>query len=186
MVKNKTELLTRTIVVAVTAAAAAFASYLLFRTDETHITTTEPKKNTSVLVCQTKAMDGGFFSTRNTYNVEQKIKIIFTESMPDKLNYLYNGTYVSTEAASKANDVLHADYNIYMGIDAEKLTPNFSIVNNTLVINLFASRDQMDVKVGKLFFLTDNETENFFEHKDEDLKELYQGKGFSCELEIKQ
>lgn len=105
--------------------------------------------------------------------------------MPDKLNYLFDGTYASAEAASKANDVLHADYNIYMAIDAEKLTPNFSIVDNTLKINLFANRNQMDTKVGKLFFLNDAETENFAKYKDEDLKELYQNKGFSCELEIK-
>lgn len=182
---KKTKLLMKVAIVVAITAGVAFALYLLFHTKRTYVTTTESKKNTSVLICEAKTTKDGFFNTYDAYDIEQKIKIVFIENMPDKLNYLYNGTYVSAEVASKASGLLHADYNIYMGIDTEKLTPNFSIIDNTLKINLFASRNQMDTRVGKIFFLTNEEVKNFNTYKDKDLKELYQNKGFSCELETK-
>lgn len=181
---KKTKLIIGTTATVVIAAGVAFALYLLFRTTETRITNTGKDAKMSVLVCQAMAAaDEGFFDTSGTHNIKQTIKITFTGDKSDKLSYTYEGTYSSSADASKANDNLHADYNNYMGADAEKLTPNFSAINDTLKISLFASKNQINAKTGKLFYLSGEEVAKFAEYTDTSLKELYKGKGFSCELE---
>lgn len=183
---EKTKLAIGAIATVAITAGVAFALYLLFYTNETHVTMVEDEVETSVLVCRAMTvLDDSFFDTSNVLNVEQEVKTIFNDNMPDKLNYLYSGDYVSAEGASKANDLLHADYNIYMADKAESLTPTFSIIDNKLRINLFADKNQMNSRVGKLFFLSNEEVADFVKYKAEDLMKLYQNKGFSCELEIK-
>lgn len=183
---KKVKLIIGTTATVAIAVGVALALYLLFRTTETHTTTVETKTETSILTCQAMAASGdSFFDTKNALNVEQKIKMTFTEGVPNKLNYLYEGSYASVETADKASNLLHADYNIYMADKAESLTPNFSVIDNELKINLFADKSQMNAKVGRLFFLSSDEATNFTSYKDEDLMRLYQNKGFSCKLETK-
>lgn len=183
---KKARLSIGTIAIVVIIVGVAFALYLLFRTTETHTAIAETKTTTSIIICKIiSVFDDGFFDTKNTLDVEQGIKVTFVEDVPDKLNYLYEGNYASNEIANRANDLLHADYNIYMGSEAESLAPAFSIFDNKLKINLLASRDQINVKNGKLFFLSSKEIVNFASYKDENLMELYESKGFSCKLETK-
>lgn len=181
---KKSKILIGTTATVVITAGVAFALYLLFRLTETRITTTGNETKTTALVCQAMAAaDEDFFNPSGAHNFKQKIKITFMGSRPDKLNYIYEGTYGSAAEASKANDNLHADYNNYMGINAEDLNPVFSTIDNILKISLFTNKNQINNKAGRMFYLSNVEVSNFAEYTDTDLKEMYQKKGFSCELE---
>jgi|GEM_PF-2617585 len=180
---KKTKLIIETTATVAITVGVASALYLLFQTSETHITTAWPEVKTGILVCQAMAAtDEGFFNTNGAHSVGQEVKITFMGDRLDKLNYAYEGIYSSSAEATKANDNLHADYNIYMGIDAEKFTPNFSVIEDMLKINLFAEQKQMNAKIGKIFYLSSEEVANLTNYTDMELKELYQNKGFSCEL----
>lgn len=158
---------------------------LFFNKHETHISDKGENKIVTALDCTTRSIDEAFFTSEIANTITNQIKITFNQNKIDKLFYSFEGIYRSKEIAEQDETNLHARYNIHMGkygINPEILTPTFSTVNTKMRINLYAkNREIISRGVGLLFFINDEDINNFLEYSKDQVTNFYKEKGFSCD-----
>ena len=136
------------------------------------------------MVCTSKDGNIGVFVSNRAKKVENKIKVFFENKVFNKISYNYTGEFETEEVAEDAKDIYLADYNIYMGeqgVSASILVPTFSQSDNTVLINLVTSRDDISATTARFFFLESIEYNNIKNFPKERIRELYMKKGFICE-----
>lgn len=153
-----------------------------FKSKETHISNKTTDIKVGVLNCEAGQPVDPFFASNTVLNSDHELKVIYGGGGIEKINYIYNGEYASNDAADKAGSQLHADYNIYMSKDAESLYPTFSVVENKLKISLYVEYRKLNTKNATLFFMNADEYQDLGDYSIDDLKSLYENKGFSCEI----
>lgn len=135
------------------------------------------------LVCAAGEVEGMFFSNGAVSEVKNEIKILFSGSKMNKIFYSYTGEYQSEETAKKVNDIMHADYNTYMGRSGayqESLLPTFAYIGSMERIDLSSGIGELNTVTARLFFLDGEEIDNIKEYSISEWKEFYEDKGFSC------
>lgn len=166
-------------VVLVVALAAIFLVNV-FRSKETYTSIPTKEEQVSAVVCTAGDLEGGFFRKNNAGDFRQEIKVTFNGEKIDKLNYNLIAKYSDDEAAKKASSDFHANYNIYMGKEAENLTPTFNHSGVNIKINLFADEKNLSKLAGRVFFLDGDEYVNFFRLTKDRVTKIYKAIGFVC------
>ncbi len=144
---------------------------------------TIPDSTISAVTCTATNPEEAFFSTpTSVLGGSHEIKITSTKnSAVDKVFYTYETNYASNEDASKAEAQFRANYNKALTIDnAEKLSPNFSVINNKLQITLFGDVSELTSITAQPFFITADDFKSISNFDVPTLTELYQSKGFTC------
>ena len=162
------------------AAVAIFSSFL--KSEETYISAETSGIRVGALNCKTSQPSDSFFVSNTALNNDHELKVTYSGERIGRINYIYNGEYDSNDTADTAGSLLHADYNIYMGENAESLYPTFSVVENKLKISLYTEYQKLNAKNAKLFFMNADEYHESSNYSIHDLKKIYESKGFSCEI----
>lgn len=157
---------------------------ILFNGHETYTSDRGEEKVVTALDCTARGIDGEFFASQSANTIENRIKVAFSDDKIDKMFYSFDGVYRTEEEAEHENAVLHAEYNKYLAsynIDHEILTPTFSTVNTKLQINLYAkNREMINRGTGKLFFINEEDVDDFLNYSREQVASYYKKQGFSC------
>ena len=157
---------------------------LIFGQNETRTSKVIDNTTMGALHCTSTNPEEPFFAPDGVLENEHEIKITFNGDLADKFSYNYYGTFNSESIAEGARTRLHANYNIYMGNngkDQESLYPTFDYVGEKVKINLFAEREKtLNLITAKLFFLSSGEVTNLKNNSADDLKKIYEKRGFSC------
>ena len=173
------------IVIIATSIGLGAVAFMLFRGEETHISTNTAETVIKSLVCNAASPKNPFFVSETAENYNHEIKVTYRGETADRISYVYDGVYVSNSVADTAGASLHADYNIYMGengVYQESLYPTFSVVDNKLKVSLYTEYGKINSVIAKLFFINAEEFHNLDNYSIEDLGNLYAEKGFSCEV----
>lgn len=171
------------VILAVVIAVVAFFM-VNFRSTETYMSTSSDGATVGSLSCTAVNPENPFFAS-SAQNSNHELKITTRGQAKDKISYVYNGEYASNAAAETAGSSLHADYNIYMGengIYQESLYPTFSVVENRLKVSLYTEFDKINSVTARLFFINADEFHELNDYSVEDMKVLYESKGFLCEM----
>lgn len=161
------------------------AVFMLFRGEETHISTGTVETLIKSLVCNATNPKNPFFVSDTAEEFNHEIKVTYHGETADKISYIYDGTYASNNMADTAGAALHADYNIYLGengVYQESLYPTFSVVDNKLKVSLYADYKKLSSVTARLFFINAEEFHDLNNYSAEELGNLYAEKGFSCEI----
>ena len=162
--------------------ALSVAAFMLFGSKETHISASTTETTIKSLVCNSANPKNPFFISETAETNNHELKVTYRGETADKISYNYDGSYASNSVADTAGSSLHADYNIYMGENAESLYPTFSVVENKLKISLYTEYRKLNTKNAILFFINADEYQGLGDYSVDDLKNLYEGQGFSCEM----
>lgn len=157
----------------------------VFGSKETYITDGGTTAAVSSLDCRIITPKDAFFYSDEDLNATSEVKATLVDDKFDKISFVYTGTFADNNAAKVVSSAMHADYNIYMNgtpIDFSELSPNFSVIGNQVVINLFLTTETLTTETAKLIFLSASETSKIKNYSGGDLKKLYTDKGFSCNL----
>ena len=183
--KKMASLIATGIVIIAVSIGLGAAVFMLFRGEETHISTNTAETIIKSLVCNAANPKNPFFISETAENYNHEIKVTYRGETADKISYMYDGVYVSNSVADTAGASLHADYNIYMGengVYQESLYPTFSVVDNKLKVSLYADYKKLNSVTAKLFFINAEEFHDLDNYSAEELSNLYAEKGFSCEI----
>ena len=150
-------------------------------------TSTDNKSTASTsLICETNStdVDGAFFDVKDSKNATQQLKAIFNSKKIDSLSYSATINYDNYETAKKREAELHFKYGSYMQDNGKEMTdysPNFSVNDQEVKINLYATKKQIIPETARIFLI--NATESAFDNfSPNSLKALYESKGFDCEI----
>lgn len=155
-----------------------FGSYRETRTSQETITSA-----VAALDCKSTQPLQNVFSYKSNDSATHELKITFDNERIDKINYIYTGRFTDASATENALAEMHAKYNTYMGtteIYHEDLTPVFTVDGTEGRINLFIERKKFTAGTAKLVFLDDDEYAKMKKAGIEDVKKLYENKGFRC------
>lgn len=140
----------------------------------------------SSLECTAKEVkkdDDFLFASESTDSYEFTMKAIFNTDKLDKLTYEFNGTYASDKLAENMEAKLRAKYYKYMeqnNLGTEYLNPVLADTDDNLKISFYAERKKLTSAVAPVFMITRDEYAKTSNFSLENLKKLYEGKGFSC------
>lgn len=137
------------------------------------------------LYCTTKSknIDGAFFDLLNAVNADQAIKVIFKNRRIDSISYNADATYLEPDVAKRAEADNYAKYGNYVqenGKNMDEFSPNFSIDNVDVKIDLYANSKQLNNKLAKIFMIDTNDSD-LSSYTSKVLSTLYEAKGFKCE-----
>lgn len=162
----------------------AVCMIFIFREKRTYTIETKEDTIMNSLYCNSENPEDSFFVSPSAIDTMHYVKIIFRNSIPDKFEYDYVGTYSNESAADTARSELHADYNKYMGsvgVYPENLYPIFEYDGAKAKIKLYAEKGgALNSATAKLFYLSTDEFGKLDSYSADDLKTLYGKKGFSC------
>jgi len=149
------------------------------------ISTTEPENtNYASLECTSSSPTNPFFSSSTVQRFTHEIKVLISNNKIKEMSYRYDGTFNSSDAAESARAWMHTDYNKYMqanNVYQEILNPVFSVQKSKVTVSLYAESKKINLTVARLFFIDENDFESIDDYTAEDLKKLYESKGFSCQ-----
>lgn len=153
--------------------------------NETKTSTETEGEKLEALVCRSGGREDGFFHSKTANQITNEIKATFDGEKYDKLYYSYEGVYRSTEAAEE-DDIMHAEYNIYMGdnsVSQDSLSPTFSVTKNRYHLTLIVDSENDFNRVTAVFFYVDDEdVERFKKYNLEEMEKYYESKDFSCSI----
>lgn len=166
---------------------AVFVAFLfsILNSKETRMSVDGGVDSVALLYCKSDTVLEPFFTSLDVTSYSHEIKVTFTNGKPDKISYNYYGKYNDDSAAMSASSALHAEYNIYMGknnVYQETLYPTFVATGQDLKVNLYADRETLNLVTARLFFLSNDEYNDFYDNSSDSLIKLYTNKGFSCTL----
>ena len=175
----------KTVVLMLIVGAVCLTIWLLTNQRETRISTTTETGNYGSLICTSSSPSEPFFVSKNVQRFTHEVTAMFTNEHLKDVSYKYEGTYSSTGTAETAMAELHADYNKYMangGVYQEKLNPVFTTDKTKVRVSLYAEPEKLNSVVAKLFFLSDDDLSKLSKYSQNDLKKVYEKKGFSCKI----
>lgn len=159
--------------------------FLLFNKRETRISGGTDSEVVTALNCVAGGVESAFFTPSTANTVEHQIKVTFSNDRVDKLFYAFEGVYRTYEIAEQENAVFHAKYNIHMSgnnLEQESLTPTFSTVKTKMRINLYAQdRGMINKATGVLFFVSEDDVDDYLDYSRDQVAEYYEKQGFLCE-----
>lgn len=160
---------------------------VLAQPKEIRISEKNDNEATTVLDCKSSvATLDAFFVSDVADDFMHEVKLIFDDDDNfSTINYTYSGVFNSEEDAGTALSLMHADYNIYMGktnIYQEDLYPTFSVLGARGIVNLFIERNDLTVDTAKFIFLDSEQYEEVDEMTIDEVKMLYESKGFVCKI----
>lgn len=156
---------------------------LLFTNQEIHISNIGTEHTFNALYCTSFHYKNAFFAIDNEVNSKHEIKLIYQNEKAYKMSLTYTSDFETESSANNASAILHAKYNHYMGqrnLSPTILSPTFSVINNSLKINLFTDISNIDAITGSLFFLSPSEAIGISKRTPEEIQEFYAKKGFNC------
>lgn len=183
--KPKIDTVTIAVLASIVGAIALIVIWLLTNQHETRVSTTTDMGNYSSLICTSSSPNEPFFVSKNVQRFTHELTIMFTNEYLNDMSYKYEGVYNSEGTAETAMSEMHVDYNKYMatgGVYQEKLNPIFMTDKTKVRISLYAEPEKLNNVVARLFFLSDEDLSKLGEYSQDDLKELYEKKGFSCTI----
>lgn len=171
------------IVVVAVIVALVLIGNLVFKNQEQRISSNEGQTVVRSMDCVAKQPQDAFFQDELATEAEHEIKVTYRNNDANKISYVYDGEYATFNDAEDAEAKLHADYNIYMKDLADSFSPNFSVIEDELKVSLFADAYDLGSATARMFFITPEEFENMEDYNIDDLKQIYESKGFQCEFD---
>lgn len=168
------------------AIALIIVAVLLFKPKTTYVEGGEEIYTIDLLDCRISEHEGAFFNSKIADEALHEIRVTFRENKIDKIYYEYKTSFSSEEVAKSQNAEMHANYNIYMGnkgIEPGKLDPRFSTIDNETTVSLIAEKGDLALSNVSLFFLDANDFQKINSRSIEEMKKLYEGKGFKCVIQ---
>ena len=156
---------------------------LVFQDKEEHISASETVTKVKTLECEAASPETAFFVSENATDPEHQLKVTYQGSVANTFYYTYEADFATPEAAETASAELHADYNTYMKSNASDLSPNFSNIQNQVLVSLFGPAKDLTAASAALFFISPEEYDQLTNYDIDKLTQIYQSKGFSCETE---
>lgn len=183
--KNK-RIIVKTLVFAILVAIIAGIIWLLTNQREEYTSTNIKKEESSFLNCKASYLpegEGLVLKPKEAESSNYMIKMLFEEEKLNSIAYNFDGSYETKEKAENVMAILHADYNKYMGsngLSTETLNPIFTHNENRVKVSFYAERKNLNLIVAPIFLIDKDEYGGMTEFSLENLKALYEGKGFSC------
>jgi len=177
--------LTKTFLLMLIILAAGTVIWLLTNRTETHITETIKDEEKNSLACKTSHPDDPFFVAERAQNYTHEVKLLFGDEQIREASYKYESTFSSHELAENALANMHVQYNKYLSesdVNPESYNPVFSTDKTKFRISIYAEMNKFNSAVARLFFINQDEFSKIGSMSIEQLKELYEGKGFSCTI----
>jgi len=160
--------------------------WLLTNKKETVVNSDYKGHNFDSLECRSETLADDFepvISPGEAERSEYALKLLFDDDELSNISYEFSGIYASDKAAEGAEAWFRTDYNKYMGengINAESLNPVFMNTDNNLKISLYAERKNFTSSVVPIFLIDREEYGMLSDLSLNNLKKLYENKGFSC------
>ena len=160
-----------------------FVIILLTNHSETRISSSFGNVETSALECRSTGPKDPFFVSKKAQRFEHVLRLIFKEDRVVQLSYDYNGVYNNEQVARDAEAAMHTDYNKYMneiGVNAERLSPNFTAVKSKVKMSLYLDFSNVSSKLMPIFFMNDEDYNRIDKLGNADFKTMFEEKGFTC------
>lgn len=166
-------------------AVIVFIAWWFLRPKQTDVQSEDQTDKTVSLQCEVSDIDGAFFESSTAQKITHEIRATFKNDKIDKMSYTFYGVYNSHSVAENVNAILHGQYNKYMGeqgLSQQSLNPDFATIGDDLKITLFTDRAKLSSLTTQFFFLDTDEYQRLASRSVSEMKELYEAKGFSCEV----
>lgn len=150
---------------------------------ETHVSEDSVYPNTFALVCEAGAIEDAYFHGEDAESESNKIKVLFEEERPKQLFYSYLGEYGSEKIADSRKIEFHSKYNHFLGehtMSQNRMMTTFSQIDNNVRIDVYTDVDELTRDSSAFFFINDDEVNNYLNYKSDEMKKIYENKGFSC------
>lgn len=138
----------------------------------------------AALYCKASSPASPFFESPDAMSQLYEIKYTYRDKKVDKTSFTYTGTFSSDAAAKTAASTLHAKYNEYMyttNSDPEDMSPNFSSIDNQLVITLFFTGKTFNADIAPIMFISSTDVSKIDSYSVNTLQKIYEARGFSCQ-----
>ena len=181
-------LVVKALALALVIALVVWVIWLLLDQHEEHTSVDAGQDDLSSLECiatKVNKDDEFLFASEGADNYEYKFKAIFKSDKLDKLTYEFDGTYSSDKAAENMEAVLRAKYYKHMeqnNLDTEYLNPVLVDTDNNLRISFYVERKNFNATVAPIFMISRDEYGKTSAFSSDNLKKIYEGKGFSCSV----
>lgn len=185
MKQNKKKVVIITLCFIVVVAIVVIALLNIFKPKETYIKSKDSFEAISSLYCTSSNVNGAFFHDETARKEVNEIKFSYKDGKIDKMQFTYTGDYPNAEMAKSASDRMHYNYNTFMDNTSVKfsdLSPNFSVIDKQVIVNLFFDEKTATAETASLLFLTDSDTGNYKNNTLSTMKKKYENKGFSCKI----
>ncbi len=158
---------------------------MLLKGKETHTSEGDEYISTTSLSCLAENPQNAFFVANDAISAKHDLKFLFKDNKIKNISYNYVGEFGSEAVASQKFSAMRAKYNMYMiktPISQEALTPSFVVIEKSVNINLFFNESNFVAEMAPLVFLTPEDYVNINEMNIEEIKSMYEGLGFSCNI----
>ena len=135
------------------------------------------------LVCVSyEKLDNPFFID-NSLNNHHTIKILLDDTKIQSFFYVYDTSFSTEEEAKREVPAVRAKYNIDLANNNINVVPEaqFDYIDKNGRISINADVNEINVIIGKYFFLEDVIANNIQARNDSEIKSYYERLGFSCE-----
>ena len=157
----------------------------LFSTKETYKTNSDTTTTVLSLHCKNVTTpEGAFFHSDGAAKELTEVKFTFKDGEADKMSFTYTGNYADKATATKTSSEMHAKYNLYMDstdVKFSDLSPNFSVIDNQIIISLFFDDVTLTAGTAPLLMLEPADASRVKQYSVDTLSKYYKSMGFSCE-----
>ena len=172
-----------TVIAAVVILLVLIIIWLFTNSRETRISEDTDYGAVFSLECESNKSEDAFFKPYDAIRVKHRIISIFKGNNLDNISYDFEGTYNSEDKATNAEAWLHADYNLHFkdtDVYPESYSPNFAVIKSKVRILIYADRQRLNQVIMPIFYLSSEDYDKLGEYSGEDLKGVYEKKGFTC------
>lgn len=183
--EHKKTILTIVSIIIIIIAAIIVGVVFLLRPKEQYTSKGDKNQIVAALSCKSDTVESPFFHIDTAAYELHEVKFTFAGDSVDKMSYTYTGNFSDSEAEKKASSLLHAKYNEYMNtttVEFSDLSPNFSNIDNQLVISLFLDEKTFTSGTAKLVFLRESDVSQIKKYSIENLRAAFEKSGFSCKV----
>ena len=182
--KRKINLVATIVISLIIIIVCALVFLLTYQKETTDKSILKTASQTS-LICNANNPAAPFFSDDKAVNSSHDLRLTFRNDAISELYYAYKADFTTNDLATAASGSLHAKYNIYLsekGVDAEKYSPTFSVIDNNLQITIYATQSSFNSAVAKLFFIDSEYVNSANNLSPEAYAEIFTAQNFQCNL----
>lgn len=170
------------ILIIIAISAIVYWIYIPMKGDEKKISYDQDETSLPFLYCIARTTDDMFFDFSGANNVSQTVKAVFDGDKMDAISYTADVSYDNNETAEKQGSSYHHNYYKYTtGRDEnfKGISYHFAVIDNRAKVDLYAEASKLNQFNAKLFSL-DSKSDGSFNYSDDNLKALYENKGYTC------
>lgn len=181
------KIITRILVIfGIVAFVVAIAIVVLMMNErETRFSTQHmPVKQTMLQCTAATPIAPFFFTSENTNSPNYTFKFLYNDDDITSASFTYKVSFASSEVAADELSRMQIKYYQYIektNISSNNLTPVFYRNNDDISISLYFEDRYLLPNISDLLSLTKDEATRLKEYDVQNLKEIYDSKGFACE-----